>query len=1383
MECFGVVMAFFGLVGIVLSIIALSRAGNGEDLARALDRERGRELDRLRDEIAHLRRTLEELKQGATSPGEVRQDTPRPVPQPAPRPAPVPPPVPAPHPAPVVLPVAKPAHTELLEGPESHPAQAPAQLAVPASIPISGPPAAPPSVPSIPTLSASQAPDRLSSSAAPLPSRPIRPEPHTLPPAPPEPTWLDRMKGFNWEELLGTQVFLRLGVAVVVLGVVLFLGYVFAKMGPVGKVSMGVGAGLAMLGGGLYAEGKEPWRTFGRVIIAGGWGVLYFVAYAMRFLPASQVIQSTTIAVVLLMAIASAAVAFSLRYRHEWTTAFAFALIYLSLGLAALELRPPFNLTADLVASAALAALAWRLGWPRLLALGSLASWGCLAAWVLPHPELHRGTNLALKEAGMLATWLVFTLPALRWPDGKAERWLGGAFLASTLAAVGLGLQLAFDAGSSSNWILPLLIGSISLGMAFTLRAQDRRELFKLHATLGLLALSLVGPLRLGFRNGWVPVFRLLGIETLLAAGVFLRERYFRILAYLAFGFSFCEVFFLRLGLFGAGSTNAHARLALLSVAAAIPLMNAVLLRGPWSKSLEDEELAWSAPGMSAAGALFLASLIWIEAPGGAVALLLMLAAMLFQEAAIRSGLRDLHLESASLWSAALISLFTTSLPALAHHGRLPALALASASGAFYLGYLRTRLTGREGIPVTSRLRLGWSQLAAGVGLAIWLCFKEASPAWVAPALGALAFTHLVVALRSGYRELRIASGAFWISTLGSVAGVSWGLAGSSGLPHCSLRLLSVGGTLAVGYAGRLLLRTKGEGSRGIGWGLGLALPLVLASLIWTEAVPSWCAPLLAAAMILHLAPSILWGGAEGMVQGGILLVAALLAIPAKSWIPGGAQHLGWITPRLLSVGPTLILFYAAFAWTRFHEASPLDPSVRRRFSTALGAILMVVLVPLVFAEASALWCAPLLGLLMLIHVQASLWLKARALFIQGCVLAIAALASVAGRSWELAGDWHGVPARSVSVVLTVMACYLLHARLHAAERRGHALAEEMESSWHSLADAALLLATTVLALLVKAEALSHDKNLIVAPGWGLMGVIHLEGSRRWRRKSWFLLAVALLGAGAVHLLLVNLVQPGGLGMISFRTMTVLPFLGLLAYAHFGWDVAAQAVELPTSGSRLRMLGIHAGAVLGASYLLYELHRAWVFASWAAMALGYLLVWRRTRSRPLRWAATGLLLASLVRAAGTNLALRDELRGVRLNLVIVPVACVAILLCYLLLNREEPDAEGFRFAGSRTWLLALLGLATTYFYVEASGKSLTICWSLEGLAAVGLGFMVSERWARLGGLGLLSFCILKLFIYDLRGLEGLARIFSFIVLGLVLVGVSWVYTRFKDRLL
>jgi uncharacterized membrane protein len=90
-------------------------------------------------------------------------------------------------------------------------------------------------------------------------------------------------------------------------------------------------------------------------------------------------------------------------------------------------------------------------------------------------------------------------------------------------------------------------------------------------------------------------------------------------------------------------------------------------------------------------------------------------------------------------------------------------------------------------------------------------------------------------------------------------------------------------------------------------------------------------------------------------------------------------------------------------------------------------------------------------------------------------------------------------------------------------------------------------------------------------------------------------------------------------------------------------------------------------------------------------------------------------------------------------------------------------------------------LAVLLFY-EVSGGRLTMAWGAEALALLGAGFPLRDRVQRLSGLALFMICVLKLFLYDLRELETINRILSFIVLGLILVGVSWMYTRFRDRI-
>ncbi|MBM3786604.1 MAG: DUF2339 domain-containing protein [Acidobacteria bacterium] len=81
-----------------------------------------------------------------------------------------------------------------------------------------------------------------------------------------------------------------------------------------------------------------------------------------------------------------------------------------------------------------------------------------------------------------------------------------------------------------------------------------------------------------------------------------------------------------------------------------------------------------------------------------------------------------------------------------------------------------------------------------------------------------------------------------------------------------------------------------------------------------------------------------------------------------------------------------------------------------------------------------------------------------------------------------------------------------------------------------------------------------------------------------------------------------------------------------------------------------------------------------------------------------------------------------------------------------------------------------------------SGPRLTLAWGAEAAAVLALGFVLQQRPVRLGGLALFAMCLGKLFFYDFSQLEMLSRIASFIVLGLLLIGASWAYSKYKDQI-
>jgi uncharacterized membrane protein len=195
-----------------------------------------------------------------------------------------------------------------------------------------------------------------------------------------------------------------------------------------------------------------------------------------------------------------------------------------------------------------------------------------------------------------------------------------------------------------------------------------------------------------------------------------------------------------------------------------------------------------------------------------------------------------------------------------------------------------------------------------------------------------------------------------------------------------------------------------------------------------------------------------------------------------------------------------------------------------------------------------------------------------------------------------------------------------------------------------------------------------------------------------------------------------------------------------------------------------------AASTAGTIFLLIALWALWpdgASASWAAVALALFYIGSRLGITALRGESYAVAALAFLRCWILDIANAH-------NAILNGVA--AIVLLY-----------GAQFAaarGSRVRLyysLLATSLTTLLLSYQSSGSMLTVAWGMEGVALLASGFPLRDRVLRLSGLALLLICIGKLFAWDLRHLETLPRILSFIVLGLLLVGVSWVYTRFRER--
>lgn len=93
-----------------------------------------------------------------------------------------------------------------------------------------------------------------------------------------------------------------------------------------------------------------------------------------------------------------------------------------------------------------------------------------------------------------------------------------------------------------------------------------------------------------------------------------------------------------------------------------------------------------------------------------------------------------------------------------------------------------------------------------------------------------------------------------------------------------------------------------------------------------------------------------------------------------------------------------------------------------------------------------------------------------------------------------------------------------------------------------------------------------------------------------------------------------------------------------------------------------------------------------------------------------------------------------------------------------------------------------IGLLTVLLAQEMRYGMVTLSWGIEGVAVFVLALQLGERSFRLTGLGLLLLCVGKIVLVDVWRLNPQDRYITFIVLGIALLLVSFLYTRNREAL-
>jgi uncharacterized membrane protein len=78
--------------------------------------------------------------------------------------------------------------------------------------------------------------------------------------------------------------------------------------------------------------------------------------------------------------------------------------------------------------------------------------------------------------------------------------------------------------------------------------------------------------------------------------------------------------------------------------------------------------------------------------------------------------------------------------------------------------------------------------------------------------------------------------------------------------------------------------------------------------------------------------------------------------------------------------------------------------------------------------------------------------------------------------------------------------------------------------------------------------------------------------------------------------------------------------------------------------------------------------------------------------------------------------------------------------------------------------------------------SLSVTWGAYAIAMLAIGFWRKVRSLRLAALGLFGLTALKLVLIDMAKIQEVYRIISFLVLGVLMIGASYLYHRVEKRL-
>ena len=254
-------------------------------------------------------------------------------------------------------------------------------------------------------------------------------------------------------------------------------------------------------------------------------------------------------------------------------------------------------------------------------------------------------------------------------------------------------------------------------------------------------------------------------------------------------------------------------------------------------------------------------------------------------------------------------------------------------------------------------------------------------------------------------------------------------------------------------------------------------------------------------------------------------------------------------------------------------------------------------------------------------------------------------------------------------------------------------------------------------------------------------------------------------------------------GLTTWSNRLVLGLFGAFIYGLVATVIAIRRSRLTKYELFASRIYGDAAAGLAAVVMGEELRTAWVPVVWAAG--GGLAVWAGLQRRNLNARAVGLVLSWLAVIFWLGSVMGSSAMAGSFNLH-ARVASGLSVVILLALNAWLVKSSAAALSAEERWLSpgfawSAVLLLTVVLGSEVANRLLSVAWGVEGVLLYIIGFAAQNVHARRQGLVLLALTIAKVYIYDVKTLSAPYQILSFIILGLILLGVGFLYNRWRQR--